>query len=167
MLASSSSVMRRWARQGCASAGGVLHRGALPRPAASRCCYASQAAGGGDAGERVAITLLHNPNCSKSRAAHDLLAGVSGLTVRLYIEQPLDLGELQQLAEMLGPLKPREWARKGSLSNTLLASSASDSDILEAMAASPAIIERPIAIDFRARRAVVGRPPATVLELLP
>jgi arsenate reductase len=110
--------------------------------------------------------LLHNPRCSKSRAARGLLEA-RGVTFeeRRYLDEPLSLAELYELADRLGrPL--REWLRSGEEAFTAagLGSDASDDAILRAMAAHPILLERPILV--RGRRAAVGRPPERILELL-
>jgi arsenate reductase len=109
------------------------------------------------------LVLLHDPRCSKSRAAHALLAerGVA-FRERRYLEDPLSPAELAELAARLGR-PPREWARRGEPDWTL-DDGAGDAEVLAAMAAHPILIERPILV--RGRRAVVGRPPERVLELL-
>jgi len=99
------------------------------------------------------LLLLHNPRCSKSRAARALL------------DEPLSLAELRDLAQRLG--RPaREWARRGedAWRAAGLGEEPGDDAVLAAMAAHPVLIERPIAV--RGRRAVVGRPPERVLDLL-
>ena len=112
------------------------------------------------------LVLLHNPKCSKSRAAKALLEerGVAFET-RAYLEQPLDRAELAELVRLLGRA-PSEWVRRGQAEFAEAGlDAASDADaLLDAMAATPILMERPIAI--RGERAVVGRPPENVLELL-
>lgn len=112
------------------------------------------------------LTLLHNPRCSKSRAAKALLEerGVA-FVERRYLDAPLSRTELATLHERLRR-SPREWLRRGEASYAAsgLDESASDDAILDAMAAHPELIERPILI--AGDRAVVGRPPETLLELL-
>jgi arsenate reductase len=109
------------------------------------------------------LVLLHNPRCSKSRAARALLEerGVA-FVERRYLEEPLSPAELADLAARLGR-SPRDWARRGEAEWTL-GDDASDARVLAAMAAHPILIERPILV--RGSRAVVGRPPERVLELL-
>jgi arsenate reductase len=112
------------------------------------------------------LVLLHNPRCSKSRAAHTLLAerGVS-FVERRYLEDPLTRSELASLRERLG--RPAaEWLRSGEAAFAAagLGASSGEAEILDAMAAHPILIERPILV--RGARAVVGRPPENVLELL-
>ena len=114
----------------------------------------------------ASFLLLHNPRCSKSRTARALLeARGIAFTERRYLEDPLSLAELYELAARLGR-PPREWSRRGEEAWTAagLADDASDDAILRAMAAHPVLIERPILV--RGRRAAVGRPPERILDLL-
>jgi arsenate reductase len=121
---------------------------------------------------RVALTgddtllLLHNPRCSKSRAARALLEarGVA-FRERRYLEQPLDREELDELRRRLG--RPaREWIRSGESAyrEAGLETDATEAALLDAMLAHPILMQRPIAV--RGGRAVVGRPPENVLELV-
>ena len=62
------------------------------------------------------ILLLHNPRCSKSRAARALLeqAGVA-FTERRYLDEPLSTDELRDLRSRLD--RPaREWLRSSEKS---------------------------------------------------
>ena len=112
------------------------------------------------------LTLLHNPRCSKSRAAKALLEerGVA-FDERLYLENPLSAAELGELATRLA-LPPSKWVRAGEASykEAGLGADAKDNVILAAMAKHPILIERPILV--AAKRAVIGRPPELSLELL-
>jgi arsenate reductase len=111
-------------------------------------------------------TLLHNPRCSKSRAARELLEQRGApFRERRYVEQPLSREELEALRRRLG--RPaREWARRGepAWSEAGLGEGASDDAILDAMALHPILIERPILVV--GERAVVGRPVEALLALL-
>ena len=112
------------------------------------------------------LVLLHNPRCSKSRAARALLEerGVA-FEERRYLDAPLSRAELDALRERLG--RPAgEWVRRGegAFAERGLSPDADDDALLDAMAAEPILIERPILV--RGARAVVGRPPEKVLELL-
>ena len=111
------------------------------------------------------VLLLHNPRCSKSRATQALLeqAGIAH-RVRLYLEEPLALAELQDLQGRLD--RPaREWIRRGesAFREADLGSVTDDESLLEAVAGQPILMERPIVV--RGSRAAVGRPPEAVLEL--
>ena len=111
-------------------------------------------------------TLLHNPKCSKSRAAKALLdeKGFS-YAERRYLDEPLDANELGELRRRLG--RPAsEWVRRGepAFDEAGLSAESADEAILLAMQRHPILIERPILI--LPKRAVVGRPPERVLELV-
>ena len=114
------------------------------------------------------LILYHNPRCSKSRSALQLLEerGMTPSIVR-YLETPPNTEQLQALLGKLG-LSPRQLLRSGEeeyqalhLANPEL----TDAQLIEAMVAHPKLIERPILVV--GDKAVVGRPPEKVLELLP
>jgi arsenate reductase len=112
------------------------------------------------------LTLLHNPRCSKSRAALALLEERGArFETRLYLEDPLSRDELVELGDRLGRAV-REWTRKGeaAFGEAGLGSDADDSAILDAMAEAPILMERPILVG--ATRAIVGRPPDDIVGLL-
>lgn len=107
------------------------------------------------------IELWHNPRCSKSRAALALLG--EGTTTRRYLEDPPTRAELEQVLAKLGTDDPRTILRTGEPAYAGL-ESATREELLDAMAAHPELVERPIAV--RGDRAVLGRPPERVLDLL-
>ncbi|VVO18428.1 arsenate reductase (glutaredoxin) [Pseudomonas fluorescens] len=114
------------------------------------------------------LTLYHNPRCSKSRGALELLQarGLTPTVVR-YLETPLDATQLQGLLGKLG-ISARELLRTGEdeyKTLNLADSSLSEAQLIAAMAAHPKLIERPIL--QIGDKAVIGRPPEKVLELLP
>jgi len=112
------------------------------------------------------MLLLHNPKCSKSRATLALLEEQGAdFATRLYLEEPLDREELRDLGRRLGKsiieftrTKQAEFAEAG------LSKDSSESAMLDAVAANPILMERPVLI--RANRAAIGRPPEDVLALL-
>lgn len=112
------------------------------------------------------VLLLHNPRCSKSRAVRALLEerGVV-FQERLYLEDPLSRDELDELARRLAR-PPGEWVRKGEAvwQETGTGPDADGARLLDAVAAHPILMERPIVV--RGARAVVGRPPEAVAALL-
>lgn len=111
-------------------------------------------------------TLYHNPRCSKSRAALALLQerGVEPEVV-LYLQTPPSIDELKRLLGRLG-LSAAELVRskEGAYRDAGLGKQSSEAELLQAMAWEPKLIERPILV--RGDRAVIGRPPEKVLELL-
>ena len=111
--------------------------------------------------------LYHNPRCSKSRAALALLEerGVQFSVVR-YLETPLDADALVDLLAKLG-MVPRELIRAGEAVYKALEldkEGVTDEQMIEAMAVNPILMQRPVFV--HSGRAVVGRPPERVLELL-
>ncbi len=112
------------------------------------------------------LLLLHNPRCSKSRAARALLEerGVR-FAERRYLEEPLSRAELVELRARLGrPVS--QWTRQNedAYREAGLGPGTSEDALLDALAAHPVLLERPILV--RGRRAALGRPPERLLELL-
>ena len=111
--------------------------------------------------------LLHNPRCSKSRQAKALLeeSGVAFDEVQ-YLKQPLTKEELRELSGKLG-LKPLEMVRKKEEAfkqHGLNTDDVTDDQVLNAIVADPILLERPV---FEtSERAVIGRPPERIKELL-
>ena len=114
------------------------------------------------------LTLYHNPRCSKSRGALELLEsrGLAPTVVR-YLETPPDADTLKALLGKLG-IAARQLLRTGEdeykaldLANPAL----SEAQLIDAMVRHPKLIERPILV--AGDKAVIGRPPEKVLEILP
>ncbi|GLX13888.1 arsenate reductase [Pseudomonas straminea] len=114
------------------------------------------------------LTLYHNPRCSKSRAALQLLEERDlQPSVVLYLDNPPSAAQLREVLNKLG-MPARQLLRSGEdeYRELNLADSALDEDaLIEAMITHPRLIERPILI--AGDRAVIGRPPENILELLP
>lgn len=113
------------------------------------------------------IRIFHNPRCSKSRQALELLTerGIEPEIIR-YLETPPTEQELSDILEALGR-QPRELMRNGEsefkeqgLDNPHL----TREQLIAAMVASPKLIERPIVIANG--KAAVGRPPENILTIL-
>jgi arsenate reductase len=114
------------------------------------------------------LTLYHNPRCSKSRGALELLEarGLTPTVVR-YLETPPNAAQLRDLLGKLG-IGARDLLRTGEdeyKTLNLADASLSDDDVIAAMAAHPKLIERPILV--AGDKAVIGRPPEKILEILP
>ena len=111
-------------------------------------------------------TIYHNPRCSKSRSTLALLQdkGIEPDIV-LYLETSPDAAEIQGLLDKLG-ISARDLVRRGEQAyrDAGLGRDSGDADILAAMAANPKLIERPIVV--HGDRAVLGRPPENVLDLI-
>ncbi|WP_458375473.1 arsenate reductase (glutaredoxin) [Pseudomonas pergaminensis] len=114
------------------------------------------------------LTLYHNPRCSKSRGALELLEarGLTPTVVR-YLESPLDAAQLKALLGKLG-ISARQLLRSGEdeyKTLNLADASLSEAQLIAAIATHPKLMERPIL--EAADKAIIGRPPENVLEILP
>lgn len=111
-------------------------------------------------------TLYHNPRCSKSREALQLLEE-KGETIEVikYLETPPTRQELSQVIELLG-IKPIELVRtqENDWKQNYKDKELSDDEVIDAMIAFPKLIERPIAI--KGTQAAIGRPPSNILNIL-
>ena len=114
----------------------------------------------------TALRIYHNPRCSNSRGACALLAE-QGLIPEVvdYLKDPPTLGTLRELVGMLG-LKPLDVIRQGEavFKEHYAGRTLSDEAWLEALAAHPVLLQRPIVV--MGGRAIVARPPEKLLEWL-
>ena len=117
----------------------------------------------------MSITIFHNPKCSKSRATLELIEakGIAPNIVE-YLQTPPDAGTLLRIAGLLGvPLS--ELVRRGEEEFR----SAGDGVPMDNEAAladwihrHPRVLQRPIVVDESNERAIVGRPPENVHDLI-
>ena len=114
-----------------------------------------------------AITIYHNPNCSKSRTTLDLIRKQNiEPTVIEYLINPPTPETLKELLKKLG-LTARGIMREkeNPYSDLNLSDPAiGEEDLLKIMSLHPILIERPIVV--KGARAVLGRPPENIMELL-
>ena len=115
-----------------------------------------------------AVTIYHNPRCSKSRETLSLLQsrGIDPQVV-LYLDTPPDADTLRELLQLLGMERGRYLMRqKEDLYKSLnLADQAlSDAALIQAMVDNPKLIERPVVVSRGQAR--IGRPPEQVLEIV-
>jgi len=112
------------------------------------------------------LQIYHNPRCSKSRAGLALLEaqGIEAEIIK-YLDTPPTTEELATLLQKLD-MKPRELMRtKEAIYKELGLKDVTDEQaLIEAMAAHPKLIERPIVV--RGDKAVVGRPLENIETLL-
>jgi arsenate reductase len=111
------------------------------------------------------ITFYHNPRCATSRKALELLRK-KGADPRVieYLKTPPDEATLKRLLKLLG-LAPRQLLRKKEAKAAGLDKAGlTDAQIVAGMHKHPIAIERPIVVN--GDRAVLGRPPETVLTIL-
>jgi arsenate reductase len=114
-----------------------------------------------------AFKIFHNSRCSKSRQALKILQDhYCDIEIIKYLEVDLDVSLIKDVLKKLS-LKPRDILRTSEQDykdNNLKEDDFSDDDLIDYMIKHPKLIERPIVI--RGHRAVLGRPPENVLELI-
>lgn len=112
------------------------------------------------------MKIYHNPRCRKSREALQLLQDKGhNPDVVLYLDDTPTKDEFKMLLQKLN-MKPAELLRKGEAvyKEKFKNSSFTDEEWIDVMLEYPKLIERPIVVkDYKA---VVGRPPERVLELI-
>lgn len=113
------------------------------------------------------IRLLHNPQCSKSRSALDILqaAGADPEVVR-YLDRPPTREELEHIVDHLDR-DPAELVRKDKHFKELgldAADYTTRDAVIDLLLEHPRLMERPVAI--KGDRVVLGRPPELVNDLL-
>ena len=115
----------------------------------------------------MAIKILHNPRCSKSREVLEFLnkKGIN-LEVILYLENPLLAEEVKNILKML-KISAREVMRKKEpeykeqdLDNPNL----TEEKLIQAIVKTPKLLERPIVIN--GNKAVIARPSENILQIL-
>lgn len=114
-----------------------------------------------------AISIYHNPRCSKSRQTLALLEqqGVKPEIVE-YLKTPPTADELGTILSQLG-INARELLRKTEAiykELNLADKTLTDQQLIQAMSEHPKLIERPIVIHNG--KAKIGRPPEAVLEII-
>lgn len=111
-------------------------------------------------------TIWHNPRCSKSRQTMEILTekGVEAEVVK-YLETTPSIQEITEVLKKLG-ITARELMRtkEDEYKELNLKDENDEAKLIEAMASHPKLIERPIVIV--GDKAVLGRPPEKVLELI-
>jgi len=113
------------------------------------------------------VTIYHNPVCSKSRGALDILAtrGVAHDTIE-YLKAPPDRATLTRILDLLQS-PPAELVRKDKRFKELGLDAAryqTREQVLALLLEHPELMERPVII--RGNRAVIARPSEKVLDLL-
>ncbi|NNE38065.1 MAG: arsenate reductase (glutaredoxin) [Gammaproteobacteria bacterium] len=115
----------------------------------------------------MAITIYHNPRCSKSRQTLDLLEekGIQP-DINEYLLSPPSADDLKIILKMLGK-SARELMRKKETvykENGLDDENLSEDELINAMIHHPILIERPIVLANG--KAAIGRPPENVLDII-
>lgn len=111
-------------------------------------------------------TIYHNPRCSKSRQALQLLEDKGeDITIIKYLEEPPTPAKLTELISLLG-IAPMELVRKNEAiwKEKYKGMGLTDAEIVNAMVEHPRLMERPIVV--KGFKAALGRPPENILEVL-
>jgi arsenate reductase len=115
----------------------------------------------------MSVKIYHNPRCGKSRQTLQLLQeqGIEPEIIE-YLKTPPSAEELNDILQKLG-IAPRDLMRKNE--SAYKASGLNDESLdrqalIKGMVKHPIVIERPIVVANN--KAVIGRPPETVLTIL-
>ena len=112
------------------------------------------------------MKIYHNPRCGKSRQTLALIQD-SGKKVEIieYLKSTPSESELKAIVKLLN-IHPEDLIRKKEevFVKSFKGKTYSDDEWIKIMVENPILIERPIVVD--GKRAIIGRPPEKVLELL-
>ena len=113
------------------------------------------------------FTIYHNPRWGKSRKALQLLRdnGIERIIIE-YLKNIPSQVDFKSIAKMLNK-RPLDFVRKSELDfkdNNIDKMLDDDAAMIDAMQKYPKIMERPIIT--KGNKAVIGRPPENILELL-
>lgn len=115
------------------------------------------------------LTMYHNPRCSKSRQTLEILSNSGAeLTIIEYLRETPDPDRILQLAALL-EVPMATLLRRGEddfKTAVDLPDLADDAALANWIAVHPKTLQRPIVVDDEHSRAVIGRPPENVLELV-
>ena len=112
------------------------------------------------------MKIYHNPRCSKSRQTLEIIKKTKKeFEIVEYLKDILSISELELIIEKLG-ITAVELVRKNELiwQENYKGKNLSDKEIVRAMIENPKIMERPIVVN--GEKAVLGRPPETVLKII-
>lgn len=112
------------------------------------------------------MKIYHNSRCSKSRSALSILQEKQlDVTIVNYLETPPSVEEIKEILQKLG-MKAEDLIRKGEkeFKENYKGKELTEDEWINAMAKYPKLIERPIFVN--GDKAVVGRPPEKVLEII-
>ncbi|MAU38239.1 MAG: arsenate reductase (glutaredoxin) [Rhizobiales bacterium TMED94] len=113
------------------------------------------------------VKIYHNPRCSKSRQTLEILNKKKlDIDIIEYLKSPLECSEISSLLKKLG-YTARDLLRRGEdiyKNKKLSDKSLTDDFLIDIMSKNPILIERPIVVCND--KAVIGRPPEKVLDIL-
>ena len=117
----------------------------------------------------MSITIYHNPRCSKSRKTLEIIveSGVEPTIVE-YLNTPPEAETTLRLASLLA-IPVADLLRRGEeeFKNAIDLPNLDNNQALAAWITNhPRVLERPIVVNEELGKAVIGRPPEIVLEIL-
>lgn len=114
----------------------------------------------------MATKIYHNPRCSKSRTTLEILREKNeDIEVIDYLKQGPTKADLEEILSHL-KITPLQLVRKGEniFKENYKGKEMTDAEWITAMVEHPILIERPIVI--KDGKAIIGRPPELVLDIL-
>ncbi len=120
----------------------------------------------------MTVTIYHNPKCSNSRRALEILRakGIEPAIVE-YLKTPPSMAELKQLVQKLKTSAGGTWGGLRSIVREkepayaeLRLALANEDRLLDAIAANPILLNRPIVVSDKGAR--LCRPPELVNDLI-
>ena len=113
------------------------------------------------------VTIFHNPRCSKSRAALQIVKklGIEPIIIE-YLKNPPTPEKIKLILNKLG-VNPRDIMRTKEpvyLEKELNNQDLANEELIDAIAESPILLERPIILV--GGKVAIGRPPELILEIL-
>lgn len=115
----------------------------------------------------MSVKIYHNPQCTKSRKALELLNEKDlSPEIILYLNAPPCAQTIEEIQSMLGVDSPLQMMRKNEeIFKTLSLEKADKAQLIDAMIKHPILIERPIVVING--KAAIGRPLENILAILP
>tara|TARA_B100001540_G_scaffold71325_1_gene64326 strand:+ start:1120 stop:1455 length:336 start_codon:yes stop_codon:yes gene_type:complete len=111
------------------------------------------------------MEILHNPRCSKSRATLNIiLENNIQPTIRLYLDDPLSIGEIKDLLIKLNTTADQIVRKNEEIYKKLNLKDSNQDLLIEKISKNPILLERPIVV--KGKKAIIGRPPENVKKLL-
>ena len=111
------------------------------------------------------MEILHNPRCSKSRTTLNIiLENNIQPTIRLYLDDPLSIGEIKDLLIKLNTTADKIVRTNEEIYKKLNLKDSNQDLLIEKISKNPILLERPIVV--KGKKAIIGRPPENVKKLL-
>ena len=111
------------------------------------------------------MEILHNPRCSKSRTTLNIiLENNIQPTIRLYLDDPLSIGEIKDLLIKLNTTADKIVRKNEEIYKKLNLKDYDQDLLIEKISKNPILLERPIVV--KGKKDIIGRHPENVMKLL-